>query len=227
MVKGRHAAQSQDWKRYKNRKKTIRDRYGPVNGLGPGLRAARDAELAEARARYREGMLTDSAADWAIAHIRGAAYMALARAGAVSVPDHGAVADGDCCEECIGARGPVCRCACEGANHGAAIGTPLGTRADRAIERIRRAVEAGHRRAAARAAEEAHQAGASGGEIAAELEHWQREERSTPALATPQARPPKRQRRGKPGPKPQPKPHVLTDADRRRIRRRRAERAGR
>lgn len=233
MVRGRHADQHPAWKIYKNRKKTIRDRYGPVAALGPGMLAAREAELHEARKRYEEGMLTESAAAWAATRRLGAGFLELVAARVVELADHGAVNDGNCDESCIGARGPVCRCQCEGANHGLAWGTPLGSHADRALERLRRAVEAGHDRAARRAAEQAHLHGADGSSIAAELAHWHAVERTTPTLArSDRAGPPERVERRKPGPKPGANrahppadgPYELTDAEKRRVRRRRAAR---
>lgn len=97
------------WKRYKNRKKTLR-RNVRKGWITEDERKARQLIAYE---RYIEKAdLPDCA--W---H-RGTKW--LAENPIADLPRPEAHRAGHCNEECIGARGPDCECDCEGANHGAA-----------------------------------------------------------------------------------------------------------
>jgi len=105
------------WKTYKNRKKTIRRMWmsGKIDT------DKRDRLLAAARLRYDADAPSADARYWHECREVGEKYLA---DGGV-VPDPDKLADGSGCDEsCIGARGRVCVCPCEGVNHGVAWGMP-------------------------------------------------------------------------------------------------------
>ena len=117
---GRHKARAQRsrqeggaWCRYKNRKKTIRQRWK----MGEIDDAERDRLREEARRCYLTGEMSDAAA----AHLDRVKAATEWLAGN-DVPDSDAIVSGNCNEECIAARALYCSCDCAGANHGAARG---------------------------------------------------------------------------------------------------------
>ena len=116
----RHRIRGKHWRTYKNRKKTIRQRFQAER-----ITAEQRARLlAEARARYEQETETE-AVRIALERVRrGQEY--IANGGTVPRPDllSSTPSSTECCAECVGAEGTKCRCACEGANHGAAMGTP-------------------------------------------------------------------------------------------------------
>ena len=112
------------WRKYKNRKKTLRQKYRGRE-LTPSQQAIRERELDEARDAYMAALPPDEAARFAAqtawrkeAKQRGDAY--LAEGG--NIGNMEAIETGDCDAYCVGAKERQCDCACIGVNHGAANG---------------------------------------------------------------------------------------------------------
>ena len=161
MVRGRHADQSPAWKRYKNRKKQIRQDFQ----AGRISAEERSARLAEARSKHLCGGFPPSAERRRqIAQANRAASW-LSENGAAALPDPGSYTENDCDETCIGARAYACSCPCEGANHGAAWGTPRGTPAQLWLAKLEEETARGRRQRARQAARRARQAGAAPAEV--------------------------------------------------------------
>ena len=107
-------------RRYKNRKKTIRRSYqsGAIDS------AERQRRLDEAWLDYC--LAIGKKPKWYHIEqrdrvVKAADYLAGDDVKARSAKT--AIQQGDCNEECVGARGLYCRCGCKGVNHGAAYGT--------------------------------------------------------------------------------------------------------
>ena len=121
MVSGRHADQPAAWKRYKNRKKTIRQRHQ--------ARLISDAErarlLADAYRSYKldiaDGADGADRADRLADRAEHAAKRDAGRAWLDAHPDREPCGD-DSCPAASGRQ--KCNCSCGGANHGAVHGDP-------------------------------------------------------------------------------------------------------
>ena len=106
------------WRRYQNRKKTIRERY--LNGYITADQ--KDYLYEEAREAYLASELSEGAK--AYAEKMKVAENYIENIGGIGNLAEPAPAEtGECNEECWSAKQKICRCDCIGQNHGAAHGT--------------------------------------------------------------------------------------------------------
>lgn len=98
---------------YKNRKKTIRQRFQE----GLISLAEKERLYDEARERYFAGEPSEHQARWLERRLETARWLR-----GNDIPDAQSVRSGNCNEECIGAKYYNCSCDCKGVNHGAANG---------------------------------------------------------------------------------------------------------
>ena len=112
------------WKKYKNRLKTIRQKY-KGREMTAALKERKAKETAQARADYAAALPVETAAEFLKQSERrrnaieiGQAYLEDGR----PLADYDSADAGACDPYCIGARSRYCTCDCLGSNHGAANG---------------------------------------------------------------------------------------------------------